>query len=396
MKLQTPKVFASAARSGTGERLRNSITASFPSLSSLKTFRNAATTLPGQSIIRGHCYRRKRRVTGNAAAFLACCFPRTIKIPDRLRDRPLEALSVTRRISTRLAHALRSSDARVLGDLHGRCVGDFAWERNCGLKTLQELDSLASNLIERRPCSHGAVRRLEGGTSSDVDAPQGRDYNTHHGNACFAIPKSVRRLRFDELPITKRLANALRSNGLRTFGNLNGRAPFELLQYRACGWRTLVEIRQLIERAIAGEFDVERIDKSRAVAELVTLLERGLTKLAPRDRQFLLARIRGMTFAEIGRRHGLTRARVHQAVVNGLGALRKSWGPRIPRLLAMTKTRCVSIANSQNFRERAGSGLTPALLEQWVRNASKGFRLSRDAHLRLIAALDKNIPVSLD
>jgi hypothetical protein len=62
----------------------------------------------------------------------------------------------------------------------------------------------------------------------------------------------------------------------------------------------------------------------------------------------------------------------------------------------MTKTRCFSIANSQNFRERKGSGLTPALLEQWVGNAFKGFRLSREAHLRLIAALDKNIPVSLD
>jgi Sigma-70, region 4 len=396
MKLQTPKVLASAARSGTGERLRNSITASCPSLSSLETFRNTATTLPGHSIIRSHCYCRKRRVTGNAAAFLARCFPRRIKIPDRLRDWPLQASSLTRRISTRLAHTLRSSDARVLGDLHGRRVGDFAWQRNCGLKTLQELDSLASILIERRPCSHGAVRRLKRGTSSDVDASQRRGYNTQHGSACFAIPKSVRRLRFDELPITKRLANVLRSNGLQTFGNLNGRAPFELLQYKACGWRTLVEIRQLIERAIAGEFDVARIDESRAVAELVTLLERGLTKLAPRDRQFLLARIRGMTFAEIGRRHGFTRARVHQAVVNGLGALKKSWGPRIPRLLAMTKTRCCSIANSQNLRERRGSGLTPALLEQWVGNASKDFRLSREAQLRLIAALNKNISVSLD
>src|SRR4029453_173951 len=131
-----------------------------------------------------------------------------IDIPSRLWGQPLE----TWQISVRLTGVLRRSGVRVLGDLHGRRVGDFAWQRNCGLKTLQELDSLASILIEQWPCSHGAVRRLKRGTSSDVDASQRRGYNTQHGSACFAIPKSVRRLRFDELPITKRLANVLRSN----------------------------------------------------------------------------------------------------------------------------------------------------------------------------------------
>jgi hypothetical protein len=168
-----------------------------------------------------------------------------------------------------------------------------------------------------------------------------------------------------------------------------------LLQYKACGWRTVTEIQQLIERGICGEFDVARIDESKAVAELLVLLEQGITKVAPRARQFLLARIRGMTFAEIARRHGLTRARVHQVVVNALGVLRKTWGPRIPRLLALTKVRCFSIPTCEKFREQAVSGLTPALLEQWMGNPHKRFRLSREAQLRLIAALDKNILVSL-
>jgi hypothetical protein len=206
--------------------------------------------------------------------------------------------------------------------------------------------------------------------------------------ASFAVPKSVCGLRFNELPITKRLANVVRSNGLETLGNLHRRTPFELLQYKACGWRTLAEVQQLIERAISGEFDVVSVEESVAVTELLTLLELGIAKLAPRDRQFFLARIRGMTFAEIGRRHGFTRARAHQAVTNALGALTKTWGPRIPQLLAMTKTRCFSIPNRP--------GLTPVLLKQCVGGASKRLRLSRKAQMRLIAALDKNIPCSPD
>jgi len=195
-------------------------------------------------------------------------------------------------------------------------------------------------------------------------------------------------LRFDELPITKRLASVARSTGLRTLGSLDGRTRFELLQYKACGWRTVTEIQQLIERAISGEFDVARIGKSREVAELLTLLEQGIAKLAPRDRQFLLARIRGQTFAEIGRRYGFTRARVHQVVLRALGTLRKTYGPRIPRLLEMVRWRCLSIPN--------GSGLTPALLEQWVASSTKSFRLSKNALLRLIAELDKNNPRWMD
>jgi hypothetical protein len=68
--------------------------------------------------------------------------------------------------------------------------------------------------------------------------------------------------------------------GLRTLGNLHGRTRFELLQRKACGWRTVTEIQQLIERAISGEFDIARIGESRAVAELLTLLEQGIAKLA--------------------------------------------------------------------------------------------------------------------
>jgi len=373
MKLRTPKIFASRAHSRAGEeneRSENSSRSLRPLLPSAETFCNRARKprRDQQSVIRSHC--RNRRATVDVAAFVSRCFPKTIKIPARLWDRPLQALPGRNSISARLAHVLHRSSVRVLGDLHGRRVGDFAWKRNCGLKTLQELDLLGSALADW-PSSRNRTITASRGASGKA----------------FAVPKCIWGLRFDELSISKRLANVARSIGLRTLGDLHGRTHFELLQYKACGWGTLTEIQQLVERAISGEFDVARIDESRVVAELLTLLEQGIAKLALRDRQFVLARIRGMTFAEIGRRHGFTRARVHQAVVNALGVLKKTWGPRIPCLLEM-KARCFSIPN--------GSGLTPALLRHWVGDASKRFRLSREAQIRLIAALDKNIRASLD
>ena len=375
MKLRTPKVFVSTARSRVredNETFQNPTRALSPLVPSAATFRRAGAPLHGEpSVVRTH--RCNRRVTVDMTAFTSRCFPRTIKIPARLRKRPLSALPGSPRISTRLAHALHMSGVRVLGDLHGRRVGDFAWERNCGAKTLQELDSLASVLAKQ-------TLSLNRGTAVTREATL--------GGMAFAVPKSVCALRFDELPITKRLANVIRSNRLRTLGNLHGRTPFELLQYKACGWRTIAEIHQLIERAICGKFDVARTEESRAITELLTLLELGIAKLAPRDRQFLLARIDGMTFAKIGRWHGITRAYAHQVVVKTLGILRKTYGPRIPELLGMVKRRCLSTPRA--------SGLTPSLLDQWAVNSTKRFRLSRKAQVRLIAALDKSFPFCMD
>jgi hypothetical protein len=361
---------------------------------------------------------------------------KTIDIPASLWSKPLEAWQ----ISVRLTGVLQRSGVRVLGELHGRKVGDFARKRNCGLKTLLELDSLVSVLAlgtpkvtaateggsakadarraqsgaekvpsagngtrSRRPARHtGAGRRRNGDARASyqpsprfgvtsrlrLTRKQSGQVAAAQQGAALAIPKSVCQLQFHELPMTKHLANVGRSIGLRTLGDLNGRNPLELLQYRSCGWRTLAEIEQLIERAISGEFDVARIDESMAATELLTLVEQGIAKLSRRERSFLLARIVGLTFEEIGRRFGFTRALAHQVVIKALDKLRKSWGPRIPRLFEMMKRRCLAIPNA--------SGLTPALLEQWMRGASKNFRLSRKEQVRLIAALDKSIPCSLD
>jgi hypothetical protein len=290
-------------------------------------------------------------------------FSKTIDIPAGLRRQPLEAWQT----SARLNGLLRRSGIRVLGDLHGRKVRDFASAKNCGAKTLHELDSLV----------HGA----ESGAPTNGNVP------VFQNGAGFAIPESVCQLQFHELPITKRLANVVRSIGARTLGDLKGRGTFELLQYKQCGWRTLGEIQHLIERAISGDFDESHTDDTTAAAELLTLLEQGIGKLKAREEELLLARIGGEdlpcpSLAEIGRQSALTRSRVQQLVPRAVDHLRKTWGPRVPRLLEVVKRRCMSMV----------CPLTPALLERWIGDCSKRFRLSRKAQVRLIAALDETIP----
>ena len=334
-------------------------------------------------------------------------FSKAIEIPARLHSQTLDAWPTSARLTTLLSRF----GIRVLGDLHGRKVVDFAWEKNCGPKTLYELDLLACRARFRNgKASRSGHRRNCVPASHDFTATdsEGATAKMQEDAASFAIPESICHLAFSELPLTTRLANVVRSIGARSLGDLNGLSAFELLQYRACGWGTISEIQQLIERAVSGEFDVAQIEEATAIAELLSLLEQALAKLPLRDRQFVLARIGAqtgtghspgadlpsLTYAEIGRRYGLTRARIHKVLVNTLDSLRRTWGPRVPRLLEVLKWRCLS----------AICPLTPQLLEKWVGSSAafssrpatgdcfNSFRLSMDVHVRLIAALDKSIP----
>ena len=363
------------------------------------------------------CHRPERAIPKkpDLPALALNSFSSAIEIPARLRNQPLGAWQK----SARLTALLDRFSIRVLGDLRGRKVVDFAHEKNCGPKTLYELDLLArrarsrngngSHIGHRRDCARAPHIRSHSLTATANQAAIGK---MQEDAADFVIPESLWHLSFNELPITRRLANAVRFIGVRSLGDLNGRNAFELLQYKACGWGMISEIHQLIDRAVSGEFDVGQIEQATAVAELLSLLEQGLAKLPLRDRQFVLARIGGQmegghsprtdllcpSHAEIGRQYGLTRAGVHKVFVKSMDSLRRIWGPRVPRLLELIKWRCLSMI----------CPLTPQLLEKWVespahsgsRSKTRGyfasFRLPMEAHVRLITALDKGIPCWLE
>jgi Sigma-70, region 4/Bacterial RNA polymerase, alpha chain C terminal domain len=294
-------------------------------------------------------------------------FLKPIHIPPELRRQAIKSMAM----SVRLAGVLRRANIRVLGDLHGCKLDDFAWQRNCGYKTLHELDALVRQ-------AHSSVQQTSEPQAGSL--VPGNDVS-------LVVPESISQLRFAELPITSRLANVVQSIGLRTLGDLNSRSASELLRCKNCGWRTVVEIGQLIERAISGEFDEAEIEESARPTELLRLLEEGMAKLSPRDKHLLLARIGGegvppTTLEELGQQHALTRARVQQVLQKTLRNLRKTWGPRLPRLLEAVKRRCFSNV----------CPLTPALLGQWIDEAHSTFQLSPKAQVRLIGALDEDVP----
>src|SRR5262249_14732975 len=90
-----------------------------------------------------------------------------------------------------------------------------------------------------------------------------------------------------------------------------------------------------------------------------------------------------VTLEELGQQRALTRARVHQILKRTLNALKKTWGPRVPQLLEAVKRRCFS-----NI-----CPLTPALLGQWIgEEARSKFQLSPKAQVRLIGAIDEDVP----
>src|SRR5947207_6351964 len=154
---------------------------------------------------------------------------------------------------------------------------------------LHELDSLVRRV---QSLAENASRAKNGPYSRRsaycAEAQRGRLGKAHASHrkagteARFSIPKSVCKLQFDELPITRRLASVVRSIGASTLGDLNGLSACELLQCKNCYWRTVAEIEQLIERAIAGEFALTHLDEAGAVAKLLTLRGSGMAKVSRR------------------------------------------------------------------------------------------------------------------
>ncbi len=112
--------------------------------------------------MRATCHRREKAILKKPSvpALALNSFSRAIEIPAMLRNQSLGAWQK----SPRLTALLERFRIRVLGDLHGRKVVDFAHERNCGPKTLYELDLLArrarsrngngSHLGHRCDCAH--------------------------------------------------------------------------------------------------------------------------------------------------------------------------------------------------------------------------------------------------
>jgi hypothetical protein len=335
----------------------------------------------------------------------------TIEIPVPLRNFPINSLP----ISARLLKVLRCANVVVLGDVDGRLPSEFAMHPDCGPKTVNELQAmvhlamhrggpaLLAGLADRSDSNVFFVPRSVLGNIVQLLAHRNIGQRTiaeiremitlavtgEFSNQGFSVPPSVAEIFLVDLPISRRLMGLIRRLGITRLGEFEGRSASELLKHRNIGQGTLNEIRVLIKRARAGEFDDQRIDQLEVPSELVDLIEAGVVRLTEVDRDILLDRVGAgaiagqvLSLRKVGDLHGVTKARVCQVINHAISALRKMWGPRIPRLLKQVRERCIQKI----------CPLTPQLLRAWVPGFKARTTLSLEAHVRIISKLDKSIP----
>jgi Sigma-70, region 4/Bacterial RNA polymerase, alpha chain C terminal domain len=233
--------------------------------------------------------------------------------------------------SVRLRNVCRYAGIRVLGQLNGRTLVDFGKLRNCGKKTVIELQQL--------------VRRLQG----VADVPQVQDAARHDPNV-LNVNKSVRSLSLNELPMSKRLESVLSERGWHQLDDLHGVNTTELLKARNCGRKTISELKQLLARADAGEFTpVPSTSSSDPLTTVVRLTNAGMGSVIDRDREIVRQRLFGekggpRTLEDVGEQFGMTRERVRQIVKGAFERVRRSSGPILARALeALAKEHNASV-----------------------------------------------------
>src|SRR5262249_10978693 len=115
--------------------------------------------------------------------------------------------------------------------------------------------------------------------------------------------------------------------------------------------------------------------------------EAAIQRLPSDDRRLVLERLgRGgslpLTLEQLGTPRGLTRQGIRSTLQTLLAEIRRTFGPRIPRLLHQ---------NKRNLLFNL-CPLTPQLLEKLAPGFRTQLRLSPEAHVRAIDAIDESIP----
>jgi hypothetical protein len=291
----------------------------------------------------------------------------SISLPSDTHDWPLERIE----LSVRLRGVLRRLGCKRLGDLHGLTWRQVAKTRNCGRKTLTELQSVV--------VARGGGEELC--QASSATRPAGDDV--------IRLPDYARRLPLNALPQSVRLAGIFRSLQCCVLGDLEGRRLREIRDLKNCGRKTLRELERLLERARAGEFSYEAGGEAAPdLPHLILALNLEIGSLPARESEILLARFGGtgqppVTLEELGSAHGLTRERVRQIEEKVRGRLTRGFGPRGQQVLGAFVGRCLTEC----------CPLTPEVLRHWMGAESGVCRFPLAFYVRLLGALSPSLPV---
>ena len=248
-------------------------------------------------------------------------------------------------LSVRLANVLEVANVRLSGDLHGRSFTQFAGVRNCGKKTIDELREI--------------VRSLQvGGSEAPPPPALRRDPNV------LQVSSGIREVLLSEVPLSVRLGNVLRAFGHVRLGDLHGVNTSDLAKVRNCGRKCIVELRELLQSAEAGEFTAKPVgDFGESLRVVARAIDYGLKKVAARNRQIFEQRLFGndgepRTLESVGDEFGMTRERVRQIVKLVLARVRLGGGPALARAIEALAKECearVIPLTPELFLQRVGA-----------------------------------------
>jgi len=248
-------------------------------------------------------------------------------------------------LSVRLAKVLEAANVRLSGDLHGRSFTQFASVRNCGKKTIDELREI--------------VRSLQVGGSETLPPPAvRRDPNV------VQVSSGMRDVLLAELPLSVRLGGVLRAFGHVRLGDLHGVNTNDLLKVRNFGRKCIVELRELLRSAEAGEFTATSVaDFGESLRIVARAIDYGLEKVATRNRQIFEQRLFGndgepRSLESVGDEFGMTRERVRQIVKHVLARIRLGGGPVLARAIEALAKECdarVIPVTPELFLQRVGT-----------------------------------------
>lgn len=274
------------------------------------------------------------------------------------------------RPSVRLRNICHTAGIRVVGQLHGKTFAEFAKLRNCGKKTLNELEAL--------------VRTLQLG---DPDAPS--PAMPRLDPDILQVPIALNEVLLDELPLSARLASALRSCGYAKLGQLNGVNANDLLLVKNCGRKSIRELRELLARAEAGEFTGgDAAGLNDALAITIRSIDAGMQRLDRRDRRIVEERLVGndgelRTLEDVGHEFAMTRERVRQIVKLACEKIRRGGGPMLARALE---------AIARDLEARVVP-LTKGMLGEHHSNAAGESEHSPSFYARVLDYIGPSIPV---
>jgi hypothetical protein len=275
-------------------------------------------------------------------------------------------------LSVRLSNVLEYKNIRLAGELNGLNYAEFIKWRNCGRKTVIELQNLVGQL------------------QSGSDEVALRDQQPTPVTSLFVVPLLARDLKLSELPVSVRLEKVLQGRGYQSLGDVNGIDAQDLLSKKNCGRKSVLELWELIRRAGAGDFSaIVSNDLISNLHEVASAIDRGFARLAGRDREIYKARLFGnngrpRTLEDVALEFKMTRERVRQIVKVAVQKIRRGGGPKLGRALETIAGEC----------QKRVCPLTPQLFAHWLGN-NAALPNSPEFYVCVLDQMDQSIPTWL-